>query len=85
MPNFFINLVSRHLAAFVLWRLWTIPSSTYPFWSTACPGQYLEVQEKVEIEPDRGADYLGRETVASVERWARLLHLAPCHFPLASP
>jgi hypothetical protein len=58
MLSFFINLVSRRLAAFPLWRLWTSPSSTYPSWSTACPGQYLEVQGKVEIEPDREADHL---------------------------
>jgi hypothetical protein len=30
MLSLFINLVSRHLAAFPLWRLWTSPSSTYP-------------------------------------------------------
>jgi hypothetical protein len=68
MPSFFINRVSRRLAAFVLRRLWTNSSSTYPSGSTARPGQYLEVQGKVEIEPDREADHLGRETVASVER-----------------
>jgi hypothetical protein len=35
-----------------------------------------QAQWKAEIEPDREADYLGRGTVASVKRGARLLHTA---------
>jgi hypothetical protein len=84
MLSFFINLVSRRLAAFPLGQLWTSPSSMYPSWPTACFGQYLEEQTKAEIEPDREADHLGRETVARVERWARLLHIASCQLLLAA-
>jgi hypothetical protein len=50
----------------------------------ACFGQYLEVQAKAEIELNREADHLGRETVASVEQWARLLHIASCQLLLAA-
>jgi hypothetical protein len=39
MLSFFINPVSRRLAAFMLGRLWTSSSSTYPSWPTARPGQ----------------------------------------------